>query len=161
MKLLYLLNNNYICVALMYFTQLLANIKETMKKIIYLLVVVTLVFIFNNAKGQSNDSLEMGKIIDEFVLKSHNNLSFQNGKNVFIDKPKNDTDALEKGFKLTHVDSEQNGGWTILATKDVQIEKQDYRAVLYAYNSKKYIVLYYEEENDKYYFRIFNSTYRL
>lgn len=128
-----------------------------MKKVIYPLI--SLIFIIHNAMGQSSNTLEMEKIIDEFVLKSHNNLSFQNGRNIFIDKPKDDTDALKKGFKLTHVDSEQNGGWVLLTAKDVQIEKQNYRAVLYEYNAKKYIVLYYKEEDNKYYFRIFNSTY--
>jgi hypothetical protein len=52
----------------------------------------------------------MEKIIDYFVLAAYNNLSFQNGKNVFITKPKNDADALEKGFVLMHVDREQDGG---------------------------------------------------
>jgi hypothetical protein len=123
------------------------------------LILSFLVLLFSNLVGQNNNLLEFENIIDHFVLASHNNLSFQNGKNVFIQKPKDDQDALKKGFKLTHIDSEQEGGWKILAAKDVQIEQEKFRAVLYSYQDKKYIVLYRKDKNRKYYFRIYNSTY--
>ncbi len=127
-----------------------------MKKIITLLIL--LVFAFNHVICQSNTQFEM-KVIDDFVLDSHDNLSFQNGMNMFIDKPKNDIDALEKGFKLTQFDAEQNGRWKILAAKNVKIEKQKYRAVLYDHKDKKYIALYKKEKSGEYYFRIFHATY--
>jgi len=117
-----------------------------------------LIFLSDFASSQSNDSLKGEKIIDKFVLDSHNNLLFQNGMNVFIDKPLNDTDALEKGFKLMLPDAEQNGGWNIITSKDVEIEEQYYRAILYDYNTTKYIALYCKEDDSKYYFRIFNSS---
>lgn len=104
------------------------------------------------------------KTIDDFVLSTKNNLSFVNGSHTYISRPLNDRNALKKGFKLTHTDQEDKGGWRLLYAKDVVInpyghDEKGYRAVLYNYQNKEYIVLYRKEKPNKYYFRIYNSKF--
>lgn len=102
------------------------------------------------------------KIIDDFAIASANNLSFQNGLNTFIEKPESDQDALYQGFRVAHTDREYNGGWKILGAKDIVIKNYKslcYRAILYGYKEKYYIVLVKKEKKNKYYFRIFNAVY--
>lgn len=102
------------------------------------------------------------QILDDFAKASANNLNFQNGINVFIEKPENDVDALYQGFRITHTDGEYNGDWLILHAKDVVIQEEIpvyYRAILYLFKNKQYIVLVKKESENKYYFRIFNAVY--
>lgn len=122
-----------------------------MKKTICLIAVLSLTF----SNGACQNNIEMEKIIDKFVLNSHNNVSFQNGIHALIDKPKNDTDALEKGF-VFFLYPEQ---WNILLAKNVRIDNKDYRAVLFSYdaNKHKHIALYCKEKDDKYFFRVFDQ----
>jgi hypothetical protein len=101
-------------------------------------------------------------VLDDFAKTSVNNLNFQNGINVFIKKPESDLDALYQGFRITHTDGEYNGGWEILYAKNLVIQEKiplNFRAVLYLFRNKQYIVLYRKESADKYYFRLFNAVY--
>lgn len=112
--------------------------------------------------AQRSKSLSCETILDDFAKASVNNLSFQNGINIFIEKPESDLDALYQGFRITHTDGEYNGGWEILCAKDIVIEEGiplNFRAVLYLFKNKQYIVLYRKETTNKYYFRIFNAVY--
>ncbi|MCF6347879.1 MAG: hypothetical protein L3J20_06225 [Flavobacteriaceae bacterium] len=129
-----------------------------MKKTIYLIAVLSLTF----SNGACQNNIEMEKIIDKFVLNSQNNISFQNGLHALIDKPENDTDALEKGF-VFFLHPEQ---WSILLAKDVLIDNKDYRAVLFSYDANEYIALYCidslrfnTEKDGKYFFRTFDPIY--
>ena len=105
---------------------------------------------------------EHEKVIDDFAKASVNNLSFQNGLNVFIEAYESDEDALYQGFRITHTDREYNGGWKILYAKDIIIKDHQwlpYRAILYQYKKKQHIVLIQKREENKYSFRIFGATY--
>ena len=117
-------------------------------------------FLFNWFTNISAQNYE--QIIDDFAKASVNNLSFHNGINIFIEKPESDEDALYQGFRITHTNGEYNGGWKILYAKDIIIKDYQwlpFRAVLYEHKKKQYIVLYTKEEENKYYFRIFNAKY--
>lgn len=130
-------------------------------------IVLLLVLSMANITLQAQEiSIKMNskheKIIDDFAIASANNKSFQNGLNVFIEKPESDEDALYQGFRIAHTDREYNGGWEILGAKDIVIKDYkplSYRAILYEYKEKYYIVLVKEEKKNKYYFRIFNAVY--
>lgn len=102
------------------------------------------------------------KIIDAFAEASVNNPNFYNGINIFIEHPESDLDALYQGFRITHTNGEYNGGWEILYAKNIVVKEElplSFRAVLYLFKNKQYIVLYKEESANKYYFRIFNAVY--
>ena len=103
------------------------------------------------------------KTIDEFVISAEaHSLSFVNGINVTISKPKDDHDALTKGFQLCQTDTERRGGWKILAAKDVMIKSYEpllSRAVLYEHQGKQHMVLYRPEKNGEYFFRIYPKSY--
>lgn len=106
--------------------------------------------------------VEYEKTIDAFAKASVSNLNFYNGINIFIERPESDLDALYQGFRITHTNGEYNGGWEILHAKDITIKDEpplSFRAVLYSFKNKQYIVLYKEESANKYYFRIFNAVY--
>jgi len=111
-----------------------------------------------------NDTMTYEKTINDFVKAAENNPLWGNGANVDIEKPENDKDALIKGFRLTHMNDEQNGGWKILFAKDIKINadrdnsnQEKYRAVLYEYKAKQYIVLYTKEKDNEYFFRIYGT----
>lgn len=116
----------------------------------------------HSSLAQRTKTLACETILDDFAQASANNLSFQNGINIFIEKPESDLDALYQGFRITHTDGEYNGGWEILCAKDIVIDEEiplNFRAVLYLFKNKQYIVLYRKETTNKYYFRIFNAVY--
>lgn len=113
--------------------------------------------------AQTDSKVSYETILDDFAKASVNNPNFQNGINVFIKKPESDLDALYQGFRITHTDGEYNGGWELLAAKEIVISQIEsighFRAVLYLFKNKQYIALYREESVDKYYFRIFKAVY--
>lgn len=129
--------------------------------------IIIYVILFNIAYipfvlSQNPSQMTYETILDDFAQASVNNKNFQNGIHVFIEKPESDLDALYQGFRITHTDGEYNGGWEILHAKDIVIQEKTplaFRAVLYLFKNKQYIVLYREESVDKYYFRIFNAVY--
>lgn len=135
-----------------------------MQRVSYFSRVAILLFISllstNSTIAQSN---QYKKIIDDFAIASANNLNFINGINIYIEKPESDEDALYKGFRIVHSNREYNGGWEILyaqtITIDMQPHPQEFRAVLYEHLGKKRIVLYRKEAKNKYYFRIFKTSY--
>jgi hypothetical protein len=132
-----------------------------MRIIIYALL-LCLLYARSPLAQTTKDLIRYETILDDFAEASVNNLNFQNGINVFIEKPESDLDALYQGFRITHTDGEYNGGWEILYAKDIVIQEEiplNFRAVLYLFRNKQYIVLYKEESEGKYYFRLFNAVY--
>ncbi|WMX15402.1 MULTISPECIES: hypothetical protein [unclassified Aureispira] len=131
-----------------------------MKDFFYTIFLICISITSVQAQNTSYKSYE--NTLDSFAKASVNNLSFQNGIYIFIEKPESDEDALYKGFRVTHTDGEYNGGWEILAAKDIVIKEKiplHFRAVLYLFKNKQYIALYKEDSNNKYYFRIFKAVY--
>ena len=118
-----------------------------------ILIILLVILHFGVSAQGSNE------IIANFEKESQKNLSFQNGINSFITTPKDDHDALAKGFETMQTDLESHGGWTLIAAQNITVDGQDYRAILYNYQNKDHIALHYKADRNKYYFRIFNSTY--
>ncbi len=132
-----------------------------MRIIIYAML-LCLIFTHSPLAQTSTNLMEYETVLDDFAKASVNNLNFQNGINIFIETPESDLDALYQGFRITHTDGEFNGGWELLYAKDIVIKEEiplNFRAVLYLFKNKQYIVLYKEESVNKYYFRIFNAVY--
>ena len=97
--------------------------------------------------------------IDDFVKTFTDDMLITNGLNTFlIRKPINDEDALVEGFKTMNIYQEQKRGWKILSAKNVIIRETNYRAVLDEYKNKQYIVLYKEQNESQYYFRIYDTS---
>jgi hypothetical protein len=98
------------------------------------------------------------KLISDFEAATQSNLSFQNGIFITISEPKNDKEALRKGFAIMQVDNERAGGWVILESNFITVDAIEYKAILYEYDDTKYIALHYEMENGNYFFRIYDPT---
>lgn len=128
-------------------------------RIIICVVLLSTIYACSSFAQKLNSRAVYEKTLDDFAKASVNNLNFQNGINVFIEKPENDVDALYKGFRITHTDGEYNGAWLILEAKDIVIEEESFRAILYLFKNKQYIVLCKKESENKYYFRIFKAVY--
>lgn len=132
-----------------------------MRSIIFILLLST-IYACSSPTQTPENLLKYEAILDDFAMASVNNLNFQNGINIFINTPESDLDALYQVFRITHMDGEYNGGWEILYAKDLVISEGtplNFRAVLYLFKNKEYIVLYRKESADKYYFRLFNAVY--
>ncbi|MBL7912058.1 MAG: hypothetical protein JNJ41_13450 [Bacteroidia bacterium] len=100
------------------------------------------------------------RILDDFVEAANKNSRFFNGLSVTIVKPKNDLNALIKGFNKLKIKIKKNDSLNILTVKDAVIttytdEEKTFRAILYEYIDRQFIALYKQEKNNEYYFRIY------
>jgi hypothetical protein len=118
------------------------------------LLLILLAIVSNSAISQSNSITAAEKFIDDYVQKLDGSLSFQNGINTYIKKPKSDSHALTEGFKTSQCDLESLGEWKLLFAKDVTIDNETYRAICYEHFDEKHMALYRLERSGKYYFRI-------
>jgi len=103
--------------------------------------------------GQQN---EHQKLIKEFEKGAQQNLSFQNGLFITITEPKDDHDALKKGFAKMQMDNERAGGWTIFESELITVDHIEFTSILYEYKNKKYIAVHQLLDDGNYFFRIYN-----
>lgn len=125
---------------------------------LYFLISFSVLTVSYSCYSQDNNKTEnYASVITEFSANANDNFLFGNGLSRQIEKPKNEIDALKKGFGTISFDEGKPTieETEILDSQTVNINSVEYSAVLFSYKNVNRIALYRPKTNGMYYFRVY------